>query len=454
MLRDNLLFSDDAVLMLVEMYIQQQVQYDGRDLTGCNSELQMYKSILCFMVVSLKQSTPYILKAFPLTKINHQIVQDCVLSCLSILTKEKFTIRAVVCDNHSTNVSAYKHLKELYPCSIRDNAITNPYNPDKYTYLIFDSVHLIKYIRNNLLGNKFFQVPAFEFTLMDVDINIPLGTIQWSTFHRVHEKDLEIGCHVKKAPKISYQSLHPGNNKQSVPLALAIFDLRTISAIRQYFPEDKTTFSFLNLIYNWWLVVNAKERFHPNIVGNALTAVDGKIGFLCIMSDWLAKWRDSTKLGLSKQTFNALINTNRAIADRSTELLNEGYKYVLTGRLQTDPLERRFSQYRQMSGGRFLVSLKEIYRSESIVKLKSFLNKNVELTAITCPVTDEESSTLHSFIQEIVNEDLSHITISLDAVEGIIFLSGYISRALLKNIDCEECKIALGSDPVSSSYLD
>ena len=65
------------------------------------------------MVVSLKQSTRYILKAIPFTKINHQIVQDCVLSCLSILTKVNFTIRAVFCDNHSTNVSAYKHLKEL-----------------------------------------------------------------------------------------------------------------------------------------------------------------------------------------------------------------------------------------------------------------------------------------------------------------------------------------------------
>ena len=69
------------------MYIQRQVQYDGRDLTGCNSELQMYKSILCFMLVSLKQYTPYILKAIPLTKINHQIVQDGILSCVYILTK-------------------------------------------------------------------------------------------------------------------------------------------------------------------------------------------------------------------------------------------------------------------------------------------------------------------------------------------------------------------------------
>ena len=107
-----------------------------------------------------------------------------------------------------------------------------------------------------------------------------------------------------------------------------------------------------------------------------------------------------------------------------------------------------------MSGGRFLVSLKEIYRSESIVMLKTFLNKDVELNTITCPVTDDKSATLNSFIQVIINEDLSHITICQDAVEVITFLSGYISRSLLKNIDCEECKIALGLDPVSSSYLD
>ena len=61
--------------MLDEMYLQQEVQYDGRELTGCDSNLQMYKSILCFMVVSLKQSTPYIIKAIPLRKINHPIFE-------------------------------------------------------------------------------------------------------------------------------------------------------------------------------------------------------------------------------------------------------------------------------------------------------------------------------------------------------------------------------------------
>ena len=32
------------------------------------------------------------------------------------------------------------------------------------------------------------------------------------------------------------------------------------------------------------------------------------------------------------------------------ELLEEGYEYIFTGRLQSNPLERRFFQYRQIVG--------------------------------------------------------------------------------------------------------
>ena len=34
--------------------------------------------------------------------------------------------------------------------------------------------------------------------------------------------------------------------------------------------------------------------------------------------------------------------------------------YIITARLQSDPIKRRFSQYRQMTGGRFIVSLTEV----------------------------------------------------------------------------------------------
>ena len=66
-----------------------------------------------------------------------------------MLSRRDFNVRAVVSENYSTNVSAYKNLKALHPCSMHHNAIANPLNPDKYIYLLFDTVHLVKNFRNN-----------------------------------------------------------------------------------------------------------------------------------------------------------------------------------------------------------------------------------------------------------------------------------------------------------------
>ena len=58
--------------------------------------------------------------------------------------------------------------------------------------------------------------------------------------------------------------------------------------------------------------------------------------------------------------------TLRGTAMLINDLLNEGYSYVLTSRLQSDPLERYSGRIRQMSGGRFLVSLVELNNSLTV----------------------------------------------------------------------------------------
>ena len=61
-----------------------------------------------------------------------------------------------------------------------------------------------------------------------------------------------------------------------------------------------------------------------------------------------------------------------------------------------------------MSGGRFLVSLNEVYCSESILKLKTFLSKNIELTIITSSLTDEQSTTIQDLVHSITQGDFDH----------------------------------------------
>ena len=65
--------------------------------------------------------------------------------------------------------------------------------------------------------------------------------------------------------------------------------------------------------------------------------------------------------------------TLRSQAMLIDEWLNDGYDFVLTARLQSDLVERRFSQYRQMSGERFLVSLREVLNTERISSCHSLI---------------------------------------------------------------------------------
>ena len=82
-------------------------------------------------------------------------------------------------------------------------------------------------------------------------------------------------------------------------------------------------------------------------------------------ADWFESWKNlqiplSEKFTLTKQTCSALVTTLRATGALTDDLLIDGIEYVLLVRFQSDPIERRFSVYRQMSGGRFLVYLREV----------------------------------------------------------------------------------------------
>ena len=57
---------------------------------------------------------------------------------------------------------------------------------------------------------------------------------------------------------------------RSVNLALSIFHESTIAASKSYFPERKDISGFLSLIHTWWTIVNSRDRFCSNQLGNAV----------------------------------------------------------------------------------------------------------------------------------------------------------------------------------------
>ena len=170
---------------------------------------------------------------------------------------------------------------------------------------------------------------------------------------------------------------------------------------------------------------------------------DGKTAFYRQFADWLELWGQTPSFGLSRQTSNALIRTLRAHASLIDELLVDDYGYVLTRRLQSDPIEKRFSQYRQMSGGRFLVSLREMLNSERILACRSLLKSNVnfweEDLEKECNIDTEK---LDDIVQ---NHDweILEATLSAESEEVAYTISGYITKKLLKRSKCQLCKMKL-----------
>ena len=98
--------SEDVCMIFDEMYFY----YFGGEMIGWDDEGELYKGIVCFMIVSLKESIPYEIKSSSETNNDVNWLKTELLDSLEILSNCGFRVRAIVCDNHPSNVSIFKKL--------------------------------------------------------------------------------------------------------------------------------------------------------------------------------------------------------------------------------------------------------------------------------------------------------------------------------------------------------
>ena len=74
---------EDVCVLFDEMYLQKCEEYFGGDLIGCGKDGNLYKGLVCFMIVGLKKSVPYVIKSSPLTRISADWLKKEVLECFN-----------------------------------------------------------------------------------------------------------------------------------------------------------------------------------------------------------------------------------------------------------------------------------------------------------------------------------------------------------------------------------
>ena len=152
-----------------------------------------------------------------------------------------------------------------------------------------------------------------------------------------------------------------------------------------------------------------------------------------------------------------MVLTLRAQSGLIKELLSEGYDFVMTSRLQSDQIERRFSQYRQMSGGRFLVSFREVTNSERIIRCHSLVKADINFWKEDL-CSDKPSLDFFALLALLSGHEIEIAESTLDSSseEVSTTVAGYIAKKLAKRSNCDSCKsllIASSMDLAENHYL-
>ena len=90
-------------------------------------------------------------------------------------------------------------------------------------------------------------------------VRSPAECVSWEDLHGIYDEDSKFPANLRKAHQLDYRVMHPGNNKQCLNLALAVFDETDIVAIRSYLPGRKDMAGFLIVILEWWGIVNSRK---------------------------------------------------------------------------------------------------------------------------------------------------------------------------------------------------
>ena len=167
--------STDVVLLLDEVYLQKDSEYQDAKHVGAENEGNLYKGVMTFIITSLKKAIPFVIKAIPEIKIEGKWLSEHIDNCITSLNSVGFNVWAIISDSHSTNVLAFKYLFNMYGNEQKGENINHPSNTANHICLCFDPVHSLKNIRNNLFNSQRFIIPSFKFDQFFDPIDVPGG---------------------------------------------------------------------------------------------------------------------------------------------------------------------------------------------------------------------------------------------------------------------------------------
>ena len=274
-----------------EIHRNQKVTYRSGHFEGLSEANDVASKIQAFMLNSVFSGNEDIIALYPVMTLNAEELRKLLLQVLKVLHEAGFVVLSLICDNNRMNRNAYK----LLCCGNIKSYIDNPFDPTHKIFLLFDTVHLLKSVRNNWLnqGNdeQSFIFPYIE----DERIVLSANLKDLKEVHFSEENNL-----VKLAPSLSKKVLYPSSiERQNVSLAVRLFDEKNVVALQTFFKDQVIVGSaeFVNIILSWWKIVNVGtpetgHRLRDPLREPIRSVEDENANFLRKFVEFLVKWQN------------------------------------------------------------------------------------------------------------------------------------------------------------------
>ena len=343
----------NVLLMVDEVQIRPTVAFSGGVLSGMakNKPDCRATSMLCIMMKSLYRGPSLMISVTPVHKLTADYQFECVREATIAVENAGGCVLGSITDNHKVN----QHYCKLFERSGGCNATaSHPLDNKRPWFLLFDTVHLLKCIRNNWISEKCQKISLDNETIASfVDVKELYESEKYS---------------ILKTTPLTQFAVNPTRLQlQNVQHVLKVFNERVVAALK--LRGCHATAKFIQTVLNWWNVVNVSAIGQNQRLNDLYRAVQDPQSttlqtFLMIFQNAGSGHGPNRIQCFTHDTKNALVQTMVGLIAVCRYLLtNADFKYVLLREIQSDRLEGEFSIYRQSTGANSFMTTGEVFSS-------------------------------------------------------------------------------------------
>lgn len=462
-------------LMLDEMALKKQVQWDGKQHVGFvnlganvdDDSLPVATNALVYLLVPLNGNWKIPVAYYLTDGLKGKVLANLTKNILTYLHNNHINVLVLVFDGCGSNQSLLSELGIKLEYPLKSTCFPHPADPSKTVYVILDNCHMFKLVRNMLTHYKSIK-------------NGKTGNvISWDFIKKLHELQQDEG--LRLANKLKRNHIEFASQKMKVNLSVQTLSNSTAQALLclkklgyAAFQGCEETVHFIEIMDKLFDLMNSRNPFGKGFKA-PLRQVNKQtwLSFLNQAEDYIINLQtvEGVPLYASKRKTSILgylvmIKNVKSIFEEYIEK-EKVLKYILTYKFSQDYIELFFSAVRALNGSNnnpTFIQFKAAYRRLLNIQDSCIVSGNctpqdetvILNTAEVIPLGNEKDLASTSrkynltpelgidipdpddYCMQSQSDSYSPYTATV-----VTYIAGFVAKKLMQTIVCKTCANAL-----------